>query len=169
MSGLSGRADLFESFLAECFDVCPSSSHNNASLGSACPSVMESVDDFDLSLLGPVEEGESAAKAATVVAFRGAALGRDSVKLRIYEIEDRLGVHQFAFWRASPSVAVSLLVSLCREELGLQIEEADVTLVRELDCRRCGVLLRVPTVVLKQQILAARDIFKLRGYFVDLA
>ena len=89
MSGLSGRADSFESFLAECFDVCPSSSHNNASMGSAYPSVMESVDDFHLSLLGPVDEGKSAAKAATGVAFSGAVLGRDSVKLQISEIEDR--------------------------------------------------------------------------------
>ena len=63
---------------------------------------MESVDDFDLSLLGPVDEGKSAAKAATVVAFSGAVLGRDSVKLGISEIGDRFGVHQFALWRASP-------------------------------------------------------------------
>ena len=46
------------------------------------------------------------------------------------------------------------------------IEEADFTLVRELDRRRYGVLLRETTVVLKRQILAAKDIFKLRGYFV---
>ena len=84
----------------------------------------------------------SVAEAAPVVASSGAVLCRDSVKLRILEIEDLLSV---------------------------QIEEATVILVRELDRWRYGVLLRVTTVALKRQILAARDIFKLRGYFVDLA
>ena len=112
MSGLLGRADSLESLLAECFDVSTSISHNNALIGSACNSILESAVDIDLSLLGPVVEGESAAEAAPVVASSGAVLCRDSVKLRISEIKDLLGVHQFSFWRTCPSVAVPLLVSL---------------------------------------------------------
>ena len=91
------------------------------------------------------------------------------MKLLLSEIEDLLGVYQFAFWRVSPSAAIPLIVSLCRNELGLRVKETDFTLVRELDRRRYGVLLRVPTVVLKRQILAAKDLLKLRGYFVDFA
>ena len=157
MWDLLGRTDSFESFLEECFDLYTSSSHNNASTGSACNSMVESAVDFDLSLLGQVDEGESVAETAPVDVSCGAPLCRDSMKLRASEIEDLLGVHQFAFWRASTSAAIPLIVSLC------------FILVRELDRRQFGVLLRVPTVVLKRQILAAKDIFKLRGYFVDLA
>ena len=91
------------------------------------------------------------------------------MKLRLSEIEDLLGVYQLAFWRVSPSAAIPLIVSLCRNELGLRVKETDFTLVRELVRRRYGVLLRVPTVVLKRQILAAKDLLKLRGYFVDFA
>ena len=89
------------------------------------------------------------------------------MKLRLSEIEDLLGVHQFALWRVSTSAAIALIVSLCRNELGLRVEEADFTLVRELDRRRYGVLLRGPTVVLKRKILAAKNLLKLRVYFVD--
>ena len=71
------------------------------------------------------------------------------MKLRVSEIEDFLCVHQFAFWRASPSAAIPLIISLCRDELGLRVEKADFALVRELDRRRYGFSLRVPTVVLK--------------------
>ena len=136
---------------------------------STCDSVVQSAAGFDLSLLGPVGEGESVVETAPVDVASGAASCRNSMKLRFSEIEDLLGVHQFAFWRVSPSAAIPLIVSLCRNELGLRVKEADFTLVRELDRRRYGVLLRVPTVVLKRQILAAKDLLKLRGYFVDIA
>ena len=86
MSGLLGRTDSFESFLAECFDLSTSSSHNNASTGSACNSMVESAVDFDLSLLRPVDEGESVAETAPVDVSSGAALCRDSMKLRVSEI-----------------------------------------------------------------------------------
>ena len=169
MLGSLNRVDSFDSFLAECFSIPTSTSNNDNLIELTCDSVVESAVDFNLSLLGPVVESESMAEAASVAASSGAVLCRDSVKLRISKVEDLLGVHQFAFWRASPSVAASLIVSLCRKELGLQIEEANFTIVRELDRPRCGVLLRVTTVVLNRQILAAKNIFKLRRYFVDLA
>ena len=60
--------------------------------------MVESAVDFDLSLLGPVDEGESVAETAPVDVSSGAALCRNSMKLRVSEIEDLLGVHQFAFW-----------------------------------------------------------------------
>ena len=104
-----------------------------------------------------------------VAASSGAVLCRVSMKLRVSEIEHLLDVHQLAFWRASPSAAIPLIVSLCREQLGLRVEKSDFTLVRELDRRRYGVLVRVTSVVLERQILAARDTFKLRVYFVDFA
>ena len=168
MSGSLSQADSFESFLTECFDV-PTWIINSDVTESTCDSVVQSVSDFDLSLLGPVGEGEPAVETAPVAVSNGAASCRDSMKLRLSEIEDLLGVYQFAFWRVSPSAAIPLIVSLCRNELGLRVKETDFTLVRELDRRRYGVLLRVPTVVLKRQILAAKDLLKLRGYFVDFA
>ena len=169
MSGSLSRADPFDSFLAEFFSVPTSTIDNSNAMESTCDSVLQSAADFDLSLLGPVDEGESVAETAPVDFSSGATLCRDSMKFRVSEIEDLLGVHQFAFWRASPSFAIPLIVSLCRGELGLRVAMADFTLVRELDRRRYGVLLRVPTVVLKRKILTAKDLLKLRGYFVDLA
>ena len=163
MPGSLSRADAFDSFLAERFSILASIINDSNAMESTCNLVVQSAIDFDLLLLGPVDEGES------VAASSGAALCRDSIKLRVLEIEDLLGVHQFAFWRASPSAAIPLIVSLCRDELGLRVEKGDFTLVRVLDRRLYGVLFRVTSVVLKQQILAARDTFKLRGYFVDFA
>ena len=139
----------------ECFSVPTLTSNNDDLIELTCYSVVESAVDLDFSLEGPLVEGECMVEAAPVAASRGAVLCRYSVKLWISEVEDLLGVYQFAFWRASPSVAVPLIVSLCREELGLPIEEADFTLVRELDRRWYGVLLRMTTVVLKQHILTA--------------
>ena len=72
-----------------------------------CASVVQSAADFDLSLLGPVDESESVAETTSVDVSSCSALCQDSMKLRVSEIEDLLGVHQFAFWRASPSAAIS--------------------------------------------------------------
>ena len=169
MSGSLSRADSFDSFLAECFSVPTSIINDSDSMELAFDLVVQSTVDFDLSPLGPVDEGQSVAETAPVAASSGAVLCRDSMKLRLSEIEDLLGVYQFAFWRVSPSAAIPLIVSLYRDALGLQVEKADFTLVRELDCCPYGVLLRVTSVVLKPQMLVARDTFKLRGYFVDFA
>ena len=132
-----------------------------------CDSVVQSAISFHFLLLVPVVEGESVAETAPVAASSGAVLCRDSMKLRISEIEDLLGVQQFAFMRASRCAAIPLKVSLYRDELGLRVEKTDFTLVREPDRRRYGVLLRVTTVVLKRQILAGKGTFQLRGYFED--
>ena len=69
----------------------------------------------NLSLLGPVVEGESLADTAPVAASSGEVLARGSVKFQISEIDDLLCVYQFAFWRTSPSAAIPFIVSLCRE------------------------------------------------------
>ena len=169
MSGSLSRTDSFDSFLAECFSVPASTIDDGNAMELTYASAVQNAADFDLSLLGPVDESESVAETISVDVSSCSALCQDSMKLRVSEIEDLLGVHQFAFWRASPSAAIPLIVSLCRNQLGLRVERADFTLVRVLDRQRYGVLLRVPTVVLKRQILAAKDILKLRGYFVDLA
>ena len=123
MSGSLSRADSFESFLAECFDV-PTSTIDSDTMESTCDSVVQSAADFDLSLLGPVGEDESVVETAPVDVTSGATSCRDSVKLRLSEIEDLLGVHRFTFWRVSPSAAIPLMVSLCRNELGLRVKEA---------------------------------------------
>ena len=169
MSGSLNRADSFDTFLADCFSIFTSAINNHDSIDLPCESVIESVCDFDLSLLGPVVEVKSLAEATPVTVSSRVVLIQDSVKLRISEFEDLLGAHQFEFWRASPSAAIASIVSLCRQELVLRVEETDFTLVREPDHRRYGVLLCVTSVVLKRQILAPKDIFRMRGYFVDIA
>ena len=69
MSGSLSRADSFESFLAECFNV-PSSTIDSDTMESTCDSVVQSVSDFNLSLLGPVGEGEPAVETAPVALAR---------------------------------------------------------------------------------------------------
>ena len=125
MSGSLNRADSFDSFLAECSSVLSSIINDSDSIELTCDSVVQSAVDFDLSLLGPVDEGQSVAKTAPAAACSGAVLCRDSMKLRVSEIEDLLSVHQFVFCRASPSAAIPLIVSLCRDELGLRVEKAN--------------------------------------------
>ena len=82
MSGSLSRADSFESFHAECFNV-PSSTIDSDTMESTCDSVVQSAADFDLSLLGPVGEGESMGETDPVDVPSGAASCRDSMKLRL--------------------------------------------------------------------------------------
>ena len=169
MSSSLNRADSFDSFLVECFSVPTSIINDSDSMGLTCDSVVQRAAHFDLSLLGPVDDGESVAETALVAASSGAVLCRDSIKLRVSKIEDLSCVHQFAFFCASPSAAIPLIVSLFPDELGLRVEKADFTLVREVDRRRYGVLLHVTSVILKRKILVEGDTFKLREYFMDFA
>ena len=99
MSGSLSRADFFDSFLAECQFVASTIDDGNA-MELTCASVVQNAADFDLSLLGPVDESESVAETTSVDVCSFSASCQDSMKLRVSEIEDLLGVHQFAFWRA---------------------------------------------------------------------
>ena len=119
MSGSLSRADCFDSFLLECFSVPTSTIDGDDAMELTCASVVQSAADFDLSLLRPVDESESVAETTSVDVSSCFASCQDSMKLRVSEIEDLLGVHQFAFWRASPSAAIPLIVSLCSDELGM--------------------------------------------------
>ena len=74
MSSSLNRVDSFDFFLAECFSISTLINNNNDLMGLTCDSVVQSAVDFDLSLLGPVGEGESVAETAPVAASSGAVL-----------------------------------------------------------------------------------------------
>ena len=73
MSGSLSRADSFDSFLAECFSVPTSTIDDSNAMELTCDPVVQSAADYDLSLLGPVDEGQSVAETAPVDVSSGAA------------------------------------------------------------------------------------------------
>ena len=125
------------------------------------------VRDFDLSLLNQVSETPSGdALDSGVPASAGV---RDSLKLRISEIEDQLGNFYLAVWRVSPRRAVREMTLLCQELFVPGPSINDFSVVRELDVRRGGVLLKVSSLNLKRAILENKAFFRLRGLSVDVA
>ena len=93
----------------------------------------------------------------------------DSLKLRISDIEDNLSIFQFSFWKVLPSSAPRVLSPLCRELLSFQVSESDFTVVRNLDHRRSGVLVRVFFLFIKDKILRNAVMFRAREFNVDVA
>ena len=92
--------------------------------------------DFDLSLFSEVSETPSGdALDSGVPASAGV---RDSLKLRISEIEDQLGLLYLAVWRVSPRRAVREVTLLCQELFVPGPSINDFSFVRELDLRRAG-------------------------------
>ena len=91
---------------------------------------------FDLSLFSEVSETPSGdALDSGVPASAGV---RDSLKLRISEIEDQLGLLYLAVWRVSPRRAVREVTLLCQELFVPGPSINDFSFVRELDLRRAG-------------------------------
>ena len=168
MSSSSSSSDTFEAWLNEIYrdplnienrsiSVINSSGIDERVNGS---SVKSCIEDFDLTLLDPILVNADK---------KIGDLKRDSVKLRISDIEDTLGIFQIAFWRVSPDNAPRILASLCCDLLSISVVEKDIKVVRQLDCRRCGVLVRIPSLVIKHQILKNAAVFHTFGYFVDVA
>ena len=93
----------------------------------------------------------------------------DSLKLRISEIENALGIYQFAFWKTTAQNSIAIISSLCRDVLEISVTEKDFSVVRQLDHRRSGVLLRVSSFIIKDKVLSNADVFRRRGFHVDVA
>ena len=87
---------------------------------------------------------------------------RESLKVRICEIEDQLGNFYLAVWRVSPRRNVGEVTLLCQELFVPGPSINDFSVVRELDVRRGGVLLWVSSLALKRAILDNKAFFKLR-------
>ena len=166
MSTSGVGAVTFETWLDEIVS-CPSIPENDISSvireltndGSGGVAEEFSVNDFDLSLLGPTTENS----------LITANLVYDSLKLRISDIENNLGIFQFSFWKVLPNNAPRVLSSLCCELLSLQVSENDFTVVRKLDHRRSGVLVRVSSFFIKNNVLRNAVMFRARGFNVDVA
>ena len=75
--------------------------------------------------------------------------GCDTLKLRVFEIEDRLGLFYVAVLKISSRCAVKEMTLFCQELFGPGLSMEDFSVVRELVVRRAGVLSRVSSLVLK--------------------
>ena len=92
------------------------------------------VRNFDLSLFNQVSETPSGdALDSSVPASAGV---RDSLKLRVSEIEDQLGLFYLAVWRVSPRRTVREVTLLCQELFVPVPSINDFSVMRELDVRR---------------------------------
>ena len=123
--------------------------------------------DFDLSLFNQVPE-ISIVDAVDTGAPVSASV-RDSLKLRVSEIEDHLGLFFLAVWRVSPRRAVKEVTLPCQELFVPGPSVDDFLVVRELDVRRGDVLLKVSSLTLKRGTLNNKAFFRLRGLSVDVA
>ena len=94
---------------------------------------------------------------------------RDSVQLRISDLEGRYGLYQIAFWRMTAFSAITTILSLCREVFNFAVSEADFFVVRLLHRRKGGVLFRIKSLAFKRMILSSRAVLRTRGFHVDLA
>ena len=126
------------------------------SVGSHDPLVTGSdfanaVRDFDLSLF--IHVPEILMVDAVDTGAPVSASVRDSLKLRVSEIEDHLGLFFLAVWRVSSRRAVRELTLICQELFVPGPTEDDFSVVRELDVRRGGVLLKVSSLRWKRGIL----------------
>ena len=153
---------LFSSF-------CVAHSVKCSGSGVTFMSVAQSLMDFYLSLLDTGSASVSSSGAAPGVVSEAPDDSQDSLQYRISDLEERVRVFQFAFRRVLPSVAVPMLVSACRAVSQLAVSEADFFVVRLLHRRKGGVLVRVPSLALKREILAGRAILWTHGFFVDFS
>ncbi|XP_043469444.1 uncharacterized protein LOC122510651 [Leptopilina heterotoma] len=88
--------------------------------------------------------------------------------LRIVDIEESLGIYQFAFWRVPFGTAARTICDLCSSILQIPFDISDFKIIRRLDSKRKGVIVRVPSVELKRTILTLKHIFLYRGYHLDI-
>lgn len=88
---------------------------------------------------------------------------------RVCDLEEQLGIFNFAIWRMPVKNASRILVNLCKDILNIECCVDNFKVVRELNSKRPGVLVRVPSFEMKKLILEHRQQFLLRGYHVDNA
>lgn len=144
---------------------------------------LNSISDFDLTLLGSfdnsveINELSSESNNPITLTSNSIDISHSSVAYvnqqrllieRIIELEERLNIFQFAFWKVSSDKAINILCNLCGLIFGKTFSKDEFKVVRELDSRRRGVLMRVRSLELKQNILSKETHFKSYGYSVDI-
>ena len=121
--------------------------------------------DFDLSLLQPSASSSSSSPSDFAVFVPR----RDSLQVRISEIKDKLGVFYVSVRGVRPSRAIESMKLACQELFDSSVSRESFAVVRVLDSRSPGVLLRVASLELQHRILGCKDALKCRGLVVGLA
>ena len=165
---MSNTGDFLDALLSEWFGL-PEPSCSQSSVPSSDPShgnaFADSVLDFDLSLvqLGASSSLSSSGEPALFVPRR------DSLQVRISEIKDQLGVFYASVRSVRSSWAIESMTLACQKLLDSLLSRDSFSVVRVLDSRSPGVLLRVASLELKHRILGYKDALKCRGLVVGLA
>lgn len=87
---------------------------------------------------------------------------------RIVDLEEHFGLYQFAFWPVASHRAIAILCTLFAEFSGQFLDPVNLSVVRELDNFRNGVLIRVNSLELKRKIFNYEYLFKLRRFNLDI-
>lgn len=121
------------------------------------------IENFDLSFL-PLTETENLKVTSNTAVNSVTKLERILCRLR--KIEECLGIFYIAFWKVKIDIAVETIVTVCRERFNWEVSEKDFTIAQPLKCRRAGVLLRVSSIFLRDQILNNSHLFLREGFYV---
>ena len=161
---MTDSGDFLDALLSEWFGAPPHSSPQNSGLFTE-PSLVDSIADFDLSLLEPSSSSSPASSRDSTLFLPR----RDSLQVRVSEIEDRLGVFSVSVRGVRSSQVVESMTLACQALFDPAISCDSFSVVRVLDSRNPGVLLRVASLELKHRILGCKDALKCRGLVVGLA
>ena len=150
---MSDPGDFLDALLSEWFGAPHYFSPQNSGFFTE-PSLVDSIEDFDLSLLEPSASSSSSSPGDFAVFVPR----RDSQQVRISEIEDKLGVF-YVSWRAlHPSRAIESMTLTCQDLVDSSVSRDSFAVVRVLDSRSPGVLLRVASLELKHRILGCNSL-----------
>lgn len=84
-------------------------------------------------------------------------------------IKEKLVISNFAICKMPIKDAPNILVALCKDIFDVKYSSDEFQVIRTLDTKRHGVLVRVSSIRTKILILDHRQLFLLRGYHVDSA
>ena len=161
---MSDSGDFLDALLSEWFGVPHYSNPQNSGLFTE-PSLVDSIAYFDLSMLEPSASSSSSSPGDFAVFVPR----RDRLQVRISEIEDKLGVLYVSVSGLHPSRAIESMTLACQELVDSSVSRDSFAVVRVLDSRSPGVLLRVGSLELKHRILGCKDAQKCRGLVLGLA
>ena len=161
---MSDFGNFLDALLSEGFGALHYSNPQNSGLFTE-PSLVDSIADFDLSLLEPSSSSSLAASGDSTLFLPR----RDSLQVRVSEIEDRFGVFYVSVRGVRSSQVVESMTLACQALFDPSISRDSFSVVRVLGSRTPGVLLRVASLELKHRILGCRDALKCRGLVVGLA
>lgn len=87
--------------------------------------------------------------------------------LRMVELEERMGIFQFAIWKMPVEGAAEIVRRLIIDVTGIDCSLNEIIIVSALDAKRQGVLVRVSTLNLKRLIFKCKMLLIFRGYNID--